>query len=82
MPMVEAVKVRLNRKTGRFAISFEVDPKTMENMRDKAKEGAFFDIPDFIAGTLNTAFLECFPPPAKTPEAEKKPGDKDDDIPF
>ncbi len=82
MPMVEAVKVRLNRKTGRFAISFEVDPATMKNMRDKAKEGAFFDIPDFIAGTLNTAFLDCFDLPAEPPPVDKKPGDQDDDIPF
>jgi len=82
MPMVEAVKVRLNRKTGRFAITFEVDPATMKNMQERAKAGSFFDIPDFIAGTLNTAFLDCFDLPAETPSPAKKPEESDDDVPF
>ncbi len=82
MPMVEAVRARLNRKTGRFAITFEVDRRTLENMGHKAKEGGFFGVRDYIAGTLNTAFLDCFELPAEPPPTDKKPGDQDDDIPF
>ena len=79
--MVEAVRARRRKKTGRVAITFEVDLATWGNMRHKALEMSFFGRLDFIGGVLNMAFLDCFDIEPTPRERAWLEGD-DDEIPF
>ena len=55
---VRTIKARHSRKTGRVAITFEIDPQTWRNMSRSAREGGFFDTLDYVAAVINTAFIE------------------------
>lgn len=56
--VVRTIRARHSRKTGRVAITFEVDRETLANMRRSAQAGAHPDTLDYIAAVINTAFLE------------------------
>ena len=55
---VRTIKARHNRKTGRVAITFEIDRQTWRNMGRSAREGAHPDTLDYVAAVINTAFIE------------------------
>ena len=93
---VRRISARRNRRTRRIAITFEVDTETWENMCRSAREGGFFDTPDYVAATINMAFLEDAAGTPKseahardkaraapeTPQPEAEFDDIDDGIPF
>lgn len=81
---VRSIRRRLNPKTGNVAITFEVSPETWRAMVEASKAGSFPDGLDYVAGTLNMAFLDIEPvPPPSTPVAPPpRSSDMDDDIPF
>jgi hypothetical protein len=91
--VVRSITARQNRKTGRVAVTFEIDRETWANMGRAAEDAAHPDTLDYVAGRINMAFVEDAPGPA--PAAAKamadKPGagqgggddsDLDDGIPF
>jgi len=56
--IVRSIKARHNRKTCRAAITFEIDPQTWRNMSGSARAGGFADTLDYLAATINMAFIE------------------------
>lgn len=70
--VVRTIRARHSRKTGRVAITFEVDRETLANMRRSAQAGAHPDTLDYIAAVINTAFLEDAPPPGAVQGGEGK----------
>jgi hypothetical protein len=89
---VRRIGARRNAKTGRFAITFEVDPEMWANMARSAKAGAHPDTLDYVAAVINMAFLEDEAGAAKgedtaraasdRPQPEAEFDDIDDGIPF
>ena len=71
--VVRTIRARHNRKTGRVAITFEVDRETLANMRHSAQAGAHPDTLDYIAAVINTAFLDDAPPPGAGQGGEADP---------
>jgi hypothetical protein len=67
--MVRSIRARLNRKTGRVAITFEIDRQTWANRRRSAQDAEYPDRLGYITGSINTAFLEDWadPPPDESP---------------
>ena len=55
---VRTIKARHSRKTGRVAISIEIDRQTWRSMSRSAREGGFADTLDYVAAVINTAFIE------------------------
>ena len=67
---VRTIKARQSRKTGRVAITFEIDPQTWRNMSRSAREDGHPDTLDYVAALINTAFIE-YDAGAATGEARK-----------
>ena len=76
---VRTINATHDRKSGRVAITFEVDPQTWRAMARSAQAGAHDSTLDYVAAQINMAFLDDEPPRDSGPG---KPGDMDDDLPF
>jgi hypothetical protein len=91
-----SIKARQSRKTGRVAISIEIDRQTWRSMSRSAREGGFADTLEYVAEVINTAFIKhgalaakgavCAEVKARaapdTPQPEAEFDDIDDGIPF
>ena len=81
--VVRTIGARHNRKTGRVAITFEVDRETRANMGRSAENAAHPDTLDYVGGRINMAFLEDAPESGPAPaEGTADDLDLDDGIPF
>lgn len=78
--IVETITAEGDRKTGHIAVTFTVSPEVWQAMQAAAKAGMHRDTADYVAATINTAFLDQWPDPEGPVTA--RAGDGEDDIPF
>lgn len=82
--VVRNIRARPAKDRENIQITFEVSAAVWGNMKLSAKSGSHENTVDYIAGTINSAFLddaELSPGSAHIGGPDKR-GDLDDDIPF
>lgn len=79
--IVETITAEGDRKTGHIAVTFTVTAETWRKMQAAAKAGMHPDTADYVAATINTAFLDQWPAPAPS-QAAGDGDDMNDGIPF